>query len=100
MTVNPNNSGIAKSKVMSFTMNEWSHIDYFDIPQNAKVATFAAGYTIKYGKFKKRFSDQKILLDGDWADPIAAPELITASGMVWAWSRKDPGEEVSLSSGW
>ncbi|MBU0560342.1 MAG: T9SS type A sorting domain-containing protein [Bacteroidetes bacterium] len=72
--------GITKSKVMIFTSNKWSYIDYFDIPQDTKVATFAAGFTINYGKFNKRISNQKILLYGDWANPIAAPDLITSIG--------------------
>lgn len=73
--------GIAKSKVMSFTDNSWTYLDYFDIPQETKVATFGAGFTINYGKFKKRISNQKILIYGDWADPIAAPELISGIKM-------------------
>ncbi len=69
--------GTAKSKEMEFTANKWSYLDYFDIPQDTKVATFAAGFTINYGKFKNRISNQKILLYGDWANPIAATDLIT-----------------------
>jgi hypothetical protein len=62
---------------MSFTDNSWSDLDYFDIPQETKVATFGAGFTINYGRFKKRIANQEILIYGNWADPIAAPELIT-----------------------
>ncbi len=69
--------GNAKSMIMSFTDNQWSYLDYFDIPQETKVATFGAGFTINYGVFKKRIANQKILIYGDWADPIAASELIT-----------------------
>jgi hypothetical protein len=71
------NPGIAKSMGMSFTDNSWSDLDYFDIPQETKVATFGAGFTINYGRFKKRIANQEILIYGNWADPIAAPELIT-----------------------
>ena len=71
------NPGIAKSMVMSFTDNYWSYLDYFDIPQETKLATFGAGFTISYGRFKKRIANQKILIYGNWADPIAVPELIT-----------------------
>ena len=69
--------GITKSIVMTFTDNNWSYLDHFDLPQATKVATFGAGFTINYGNFKKRILNQKILIYGDWADPIAAPELIT-----------------------
>ncbi|MBN1154369.1 T9SS type A sorting domain-containing protein [candidate division KSB1 bacterium] len=75
------NPGIAKSRVMSSTNTNWSYIDCFDIPLETKVATFGAGFTIEYGKFKKRISNQKILMLGDWADPIAAPELISGIKM-------------------
>jgi hypothetical protein len=71
------NPGIAKSMIMSFTDNHWSYLDYFDIPQETKVATFGAGFTIIYGGFKKRIANQKILIYGNWADPIAASELTT-----------------------
>ncbi len=70
--------GIAKSKIMTFNKNYWSYPGYFDIPSDTKVATFGAGITITYGTFKKRIYDQKILLDGGWANSIAAPELISA----------------------
>jgi hypothetical protein len=69
--------GITKSMVMSFTDNKWSYLDYFDIPEETKVATFGVGFTIYHGKFKKRISNQEILIYGDWANPIAAPDLIT-----------------------
>ena len=69
--------GIAKSKVMVITDNSWAYLDYFDMPPDTKVATFGAGFTIGYGNFKKRISSPKILIYGDWADPIAAPELRT-----------------------
>ena len=62
---------------MTFNKNYWSYPGYFDIPLDTKVATFGAGITITYGTFKKRIYDQKILLDGDWANSIASPELIT-----------------------
>jgi hypothetical protein len=73
--------GFTKSMVMTFTDNKWSYLDSFDIPQETKVATFGAGFTISYGTFKKRISNHEILIYGDWADPIAATELITGIRM-------------------
>ena len=69
--------GIAKSSIMTFTDNTWDYTDNFSLPSNTKVATFGAGFTITYDTFKKRIYNQKILIFGDWADPIAAPELIS-----------------------
>jgi hypothetical protein len=69
--------GDSKSKTMVFSNNIWSYLDDFYIPVNSKVATFGAGFTIEYGKFSKVISAEKILMHGDWADPIAAPELVT-----------------------
>jgi len=74
--------GITKSRTMTFTDNEWSFDSYFNVPPNTKVATFGVGFTIEYGQFKKRISNQKILICGDWANPIAAPELITGIQIV------------------
>ncbi len=72
--------GIAITRSMLFTNNRWSHIESFDIPADARVATFGAGFTIRYGKFSKKITTEKILIGGNWADPIAAPELVTAIG--------------------
>jgi len=69
--------GQAKSKVMEFREGIWDHLDFFEIPEATKVATFSAGFTITYGQFQKRICAQKILLWEDWAEPIAASELIT-----------------------
>jgi len=74
--------GMAKSEIMTIKDNSWFYLDDFDIPVETKVATFAAGFTIKHGDFKKRITGQQILLYGDWADPIAAPELITGSKLL------------------
>ncbi len=86
--------GIAKSSVMSFINNEWSASGYFNLPSDTKVATFAAGFAINYGTFKKRVSNQKILMFGNWADPIAAPELITGLTIE---QRKNWNSEIVLS---
>ena len=85
--------GIAKSMVMSFTDNNWSYLDYFDIPQETKVVALGAGFMISYGKFKKRISNQKILIYEDWADPIAAPELRTGIKMD---QKIDRSREIKL----
>ena len=69
--------GIAKSSTMTFTDNTWEYTGNFSLPFDTKVATFGAGFTISYGNFKKRISNQEIIIFGDWADPIAAPELIS-----------------------
>ncbi len=66
--------GVAKSKVMSFTNKKWSYQGFFDIPQGSKVATFGAGFTIRSGKFTKRITEEIILQDGNWADPVVNPE--------------------------
>ena len=73
-------AGIARSSIMSFTGNQWSAPGYFNLPSDTKVATFGAGFTINYGSFSKRISNQIIWILGNWADPIAAPELITGIG--------------------
>ena len=70
-------AGTARSKVMSLTNNAWSYRPSMIIPAATKVATFGAGFTITYGTFKKRITDQILLIDGDWAEPIAAPKLNT-----------------------
>jgi len=72
--------GEVKTITMQLTNDRWSHIASFNIPIDARVATFAAGFTIRYGKFSKRISAEEILVSGSWADPIAAPELITKIG--------------------
>ncbi len=59
------------------TDNSWSYLGNFYMPVDTKVATFGAGFTIEYGKFSKVISNQKIMMNGNWADPIAAPELVT-----------------------
>jgi exo-beta-1,3-glucanase (GH17 family) len=68
-------AGITKWKIMSFTNNKWTYLDNFSIPAGTQVATFGAGFTIRFGQFKKRITQQKIVLNGDWANPIAATEL-------------------------
>lgn len=64
------NDGTAKYKVISMSNNKYSFSDYFDIPQETKVATFSAGFTIRHGNFTKRIFTQQILTYGTWADPI------------------------------
>jgi hypothetical protein len=76
--------GIAKSKVMSFIDNEWSYQSNFYVPPETKAATFGAGFTITYGRFTKRIVNQKIVIYGDWADPIAAPELVTGISPLYS----------------
>ena len=66
---------------MQFSGNSWSYLAGFNVPYETRVATFGAGFTIRYGNFTKRISGEKILLDGSWADAIAAPELISGLGL-------------------
>lgn len=75
-------AGLSKWKAMSFTNNKWTYLDNFSIPAGTKVATFGAGFTIRFGQFKKRITQQKIVLNGDWAAPIAAPELVSTVGQT------------------
>jgi hypothetical protein len=69
--------GVSKSKKMDFSEKTWSFTGYFDMPYDTRVATFAAGFTIVHGKFRKKIFNQILVSDGDWADPIAADELIS-----------------------
>jgi hypothetical protein len=70
--------GAALSRTIRFTDNRWSRRESFFVPAESKVATFGAGFTIRYGKFLARIFQQNILVDGDWADPIAADDLPSA----------------------
>jgi hypothetical protein len=69
--------GVSKSQVMDFNNNSGSYTGYFDMPFNTRVATFGAGFTITYGDFRKNIHNQILVMSGDWADPIAAPELVS-----------------------
>ncbi|OGU77863.1 MAG: hypothetical protein A2W11_00030 [Ignavibacteria bacterium RBG_16_35_7] len=69
--------GIVKSNLLTFNDSICIQFGYFDVPAETKVATFAAGITIRHGDFTKRIADQEILFVDSWADPIASPELIT-----------------------
>jgi len=69
--------GLKRTRIMQFSGNAWSYLAGFNIPYGTRVATFGAGFTIRYGKFTKRISGEKILIDGNWADAIAAPELVS-----------------------
>jgi hypothetical protein len=69
--------GVSKSQVMEFSSNSWSYVGYFDMPYDTRVATFGAGFTIAYGDFRKNIYNQILVMNGDWADPIAAPELVS-----------------------
>ncbi|MGE5496945.1 MAG: T9SS type A sorting domain-containing protein [Syntrophothermus sp.] len=62
--------GFKKSKNFTLVDNKYSFVDFFDIPKETKVATFGAGFTIRYGNFTKRIFTQQILTAGAWADPI------------------------------
>jgi hypothetical protein len=86
--------GVARNRVMDFTNNEWSHRESFSIPTDSKVTTFAAGFTVQYGKFTTRIDQQKIVLDGDWADPIAARELVTGIQSPKESLLKNPGRTI------
>lgn len=70
--------GIAKVISTIATPSDWSFLDDFDIPSKTKVATFAAGFTIKYGLFTKRMYASRILLSSDWAGPIVAADIPTS----------------------
>jgi len=83
--------GDSKSKTMEFSDNSWSYLDNFYMPVDTKVATFGAGFTIEYGKFSKVISNQKIMMNGDWADPIAAPELATGINQGKSGSNDEAG---------
>jgi len=76
--------GVALSRTIRFTDNKWSRRESFFVPAESKVATFGAGFTIRYGKFLARVFQQNILVDGDWADPIVADDLPSAA------PREDP----------
>jgi hypothetical protein len=67
--------GLAQKRTMNFTGNQWSRRESFFIPAESRATTFGAGFTIQYGKFLTRIFQQKILMDGEWADPIAAHDL-------------------------
>lgn len=41
------------------------------IPDNCYVVTSSAGITVKYGKYKARLHDQKMIFRGSWADEIS-----------------------------
>ena len=69
--------GIGNSKIISTSDTNITFVGYFTPPTETKVVTYGAGFTINFGKFKKRISDQKILIYNHWADPIASPELLT-----------------------
>ncbi len=71
-------AGLYKSKTMKFRNNKWSAVDYFNVPRDSRVATFGAGFTIQFGAFFRRIYAQKILMAGDWADAIAASELVSS----------------------
>ena len=83
--------GQSKSKTMEFSDNSWSYLDNFYMPVDTKVATFGAGFTIEYGNFSKVISNQKIMMNGDWADPIAAPELATGINQGKSGSNDEAG---------
>jgi hypothetical protein len=72
--------GVTKSQIMAFSNNSWSYTGYFDMPSDTRVATFGAGFTITYGDFRKNIHNQILVMSGDWADPIAAPELVSGIG--------------------
>ncbi len=74
------NPGTNKTKTIQLSNNQFSFTDNFYIPGISRVVTFGAGFTIKYGNFSKRISAEKIVLIGDWANPIASPELLTGIG--------------------
>jgi hypothetical protein len=75
---------------MDFNNNSGSYTGYFDMPFNTRVATFGAGFTITYGDFKKNIHSQILVMSGDWADPIAAPELVSGIGNRDSWSLTSP----------
>ncbi len=75
--------GTKRTRKMQFSDNTWSYLVGFNIPYATRVATFGAGFTIRYGNFAKRITAEKILIDGTWADAIAAPELITGFGSAY-----------------
>ncbi|MEW6196747.1 MAG: T9SS type A sorting domain-containing protein [Bacteroidota bacterium] len=70
-------AGTAKYRVIQLINNRLSFYDNFDIPSDTKVATFGAGFTIKYGTFSKRISAQNIFTHTGWAVPIQASDVIT-----------------------
>ena len=71
------NIGDLKSATMSFTDDTWSYLGNFYIPPDAKLSTFGAGFSIEYGEFRRVIAQEKIIMCGDWADPIAARELVS-----------------------
>ncbi len=70
--------GSAKTTSLGSLIHGWSFLDDFDIPSETQVATFAAGFTIKYGLFTKRMYATQILLSSDWAAPIVAADIPTS----------------------
>jgi hypothetical protein len=76
--------GAALTRTIRFTDNKWSRRESFFVPAESRVTTFGAGFTIRYGKFLARITQQNILVEGDWADPIVADDLPSAV------PRKDP----------
>jgi len=44
--------------------------DSYKAPAESLVMNVAGGIDVKYGKFVKRISDQKLIYRGNWADPI------------------------------
>ncbi|PKL83193.1 MAG: hypothetical protein CVV24_06145 [Ignavibacteriae bacterium HGW-Ignavibacteriae-3] len=70
-------AGAAKWSTIELIDNKYSAQDFFDIPGETKIATFGAGFTIKYGNFSKRIFTQNILTYGSWANKIKANDVIT-----------------------
>lgn len=46
---------------------------FFHIPDNCWIVNASAGVGVKYGKFRFRIHDQKLLYRGDWAKEVARP---------------------------
>ena len=73
-------AGAAKSRTITLVNTKYSTLDFFDIQNETKVATFGAGFTIRHGTFTKRIFTQNILTYGSWANPIKAADVITDVG--------------------
>lgn len=69
--------GEARAAQIPIAEGEWQFTDFFNITDEMRVATFGAGFSIKYGTFIKRIYTEKIVIIDDWANSIAARELIS-----------------------
>ncbi|MBU1636011.1 T9SS type A sorting domain-containing protein, partial [bacterium] len=74
--------GEARETSIPIDKYQWRFTDFFSIDSNVRVATFGAGYSIRYGNFTKRIYAQQIIFRDNWADPITASETVSIDPVI------------------